>query len=100
MDFCYKCRSWLVSNEVKSSDQILMVLSVNKCGNKVEDKAEKIQLNNKTILHDPKQLAIIGKYNQFNILTTIHFTFLSGGKQNAFAWQIQTKGNDDHQHNF
>jgi len=96
MDFCSKCGSRLTPKKLKSPNQRLIILACEKCGNKIKETNKKIQLNTKKITHDPKQLvAIIEKEKQLSTIPTIHFTCLRCGNQNAYAWQVQTRGSDE-----
>jgi DNA-directed RNA polymerase subunit M len=96
MDFCSECGSCLTPKKIKSANQRLIVLACQKCGNKIKKNDEKIQLNSKTITHNPKQLvAVIDKEKQLSTTPTIHFTCLKCGNQNAYAWQVQTRGSDE-----
>jgi len=96
MDFCSKCGSRLIPKKVKSANQRLVILSCSKCGNKTKETNEKMQLNSKTIPHNPKQLvAVIDKEKQLSTMPTIRFTCLRCGNQNAYAWQVQTRGSDE-----
>jgi DNA-directed RNA polymerase subunit M len=97
MDFCSKCGSRLIPRKVKSANQRLVILSCSKCGNKEKEKNNnQMQLNSKTIPHNPKQLvAVIDKEKQLSTMPTIHFTCLRCGNQNAYAWQVQTRGSDE-----
>ena len=96
MDFCSECGSRLTPKKIKSANQRLLIFACEKCGNKVKKTEEKIQLNNKTITHNPKQMvAVIDKEKQLSTTPTIHFTCLRCGNQNAYAWQVQTRGSDE-----
>ena len=97
MDFCSKCGSRLIPRKVKSANQPLVILSCSKCGNKEKEKNNnQMQLNSKTIPHNPKQLvAVIDKEKQLSTMPTIRFTCLRCGNQNAYAWQVQTRGSDE-----
>ena len=55
-----------------------------------------MRLNGKTISHDPKQLvAVIDKEKHLSTIPTIRFTCMQCGNQNAYAWQVQTRGSDE-----
>jgi transcription factor S len=96
MDFCSECGSRLMPKKVKSANQRLIILSCDKCGKKANETSEKIKLNNKTIPHDPKKLVVvIDKEKQLSTMPTIQFTCLRCGNQNAYAWQVQTRGSDE-----
>jgi len=96
MDFCSECGSRLTPKKIKSANQRLIILMCDKCGNKIKKTNEKIQWNSKTIKHNPKQLvAVIDKEKQLSTTPTIQFTCLRCGNQNAYAWQVQTRGSDE-----
>jgi len=86
----------MVPKKVKSGPQAMLVLACNKCGEKTKEPSGNVQLNGKTIEHSPKQLvSVIGKENQLSVLPTIQVTCQRCGNNNAFAWQVQTRGADE-----
>ena len=96
MDFCLKCGSRLTPKKVKSGNQIMLVLVCHKCGRKAKEVNEIPRFNNRTIEHSPKQfVSIIGRENQLSILPTIQVTCPKCGNNNAYAWQVQTRGSDE-----
>jgi DNA-directed RNA polymerase subunit M len=96
MDFCQNCGSRLVPKKVKSGQQAMLVLACNKCGQKIKEPSENVKINGKTIEHSPKQfVSVIGKEHQLNILPTIQVTCPRCGNNNAYAWQVQTRGADE-----
>jgi transcription factor S len=96
MNFCSKCGSLLTLKKVKSADQKLIIFSCNKCGNRAKKPNEKRYSTGKTILHDPKQLvAVIDNEKKLSTTPTIRFTCMRCGNQNAYAWQVQTRGSNE-----
>jgi DNA-directed RNA polymerase subunit M len=96
LDFCPECGSRLLPKKLKTGNQRLIVLECVKCGTKAKELNNKSRLNDKTIRHNPKQLvAVIEKEKQVNTLPTIQFNCLRCGNQNAYAWQVQTRGSDE-----
>jgi transcription factor S len=96
MDFCPKCGCRLLPKKIKSGNQVLLVLACNKCGQKTRDATANVKLKGTIIKHNPKQLvSVIGKEKQLSVLPTIQVTCPRCGNNNAFAWQVQTRGADE-----
>ncbi len=96
MDFCLKCGSRMVPKKVKSGQQAMLILACNKCGEKTKDTFGIAKMNGKTIEHSPKHMvSVIGKENQLSVLPTIQVTCPRCGNNNAYAWQVQTRGADE-----
>ncbi len=96
MDFCLKCGSRMEPKKVKSGQQAMLVLACSKCGEKTKQTSENVKLNGKIIAHNPKQLvSVIGKENQLSVLPTIQVACPRCGNNNAYAWQVQTRGADE-----
>ena len=96
MDFCSECGSLLVTKKVKTGKQTTLVLVCTKCGHKLEESSENIKINGKTIEHSPKQLvSVLGKEIQRSTLPTIQSACSRCGNNNAYAWQVQTRGADE-----
>ncbi len=96
MDFCIKCGSRLVPKKVKSGEQAMLVLACSKCGQKTKETNRSLKINGKTIEHSPKQLvSVISKENQLSVLPTIQIACPRCGNNNAYAWQVQTRGADE-----
>jgi DNA-directed RNA polymerase subunit M len=94
MDFCKECGSRLEQKKVKSGKQML-VLACSKCGEKT-NKPNETKISSKIISHDPKQMvSVIDKEKQLSTLPTIRFACLRCGNNNAYAWQVQTRGADE-----
>jgi DNA-directed RNA polymerase subunit M len=95
MDFCKECGSRLEPKKVKSGKQTMLVLACCKCGGK-PNQSNKTKINSKIITHNPKQMvSVIDKEKQLSTLPTIRFTCLRCGNNNAYAWQVQTRGADE-----
>jgi transcription factor S len=95
MDFCKECGSRLEPKKVKSGKQTMLVLSCGKCGEKTNQTNE-TKIISKIITHSPKQMvSVIDKEKQLSTLPTIRFTCLRCGNNNAYAWQVQTRGADE-----
>jgi transcription factor S len=95
MDFCKQCGSLMVPKKVKSGKQTMLVLGCSKCGEKTNQPNE-TKIKSKIIMHDPKQMvSVIGKEKQLSTLPTIQFTCTKCGNNNAYAWQVQTRGADE-----
>jgi DNA-directed RNA polymerase subunit M len=95
MDFCKECGSRLEPKKIKSGKQTMLILACNKCGEK-KGKPNETKLNSKIITHNPKQMvSVIDKEKQLSTLPTIRFTCLRCGNNNAYAWQVQTRGADE-----
>jgi DNA-directed RNA polymerase subunit M len=95
MDFCKECGSRLEPKKVKSGQQTMLVLACSKCGEKT-GKPNEAKIRGKIITHNPKQMvSVIEKEKQLSTLPTIRFTCLRCGNNNAYAWQVQTRGTDE-----
>ena len=99
MQFCPKCGSRLELKKAKNSKEATLVLMCQKCqyrkpevGEKVESKAA-----TKIIHHNPRQfVAVIGKEElKLNTLPTVRIECPSCGNNNAYVWQVQTRGADE-----
>jgi DNA-directed RNA polymerase subunit M len=96
MDFCSKCGSRLTPKKVASGSQVTLVFACSKCGHKTKESAKNVKLNGLTVMHNPKQLvAVIEKEKQLSTLPTIQVTCPRCGNNNAYAWQVQTRGADE-----
>jgi DNA-directed RNA polymerase subunit M len=96
MDFCFQCGSLLMPKKVKSASQTMLAFACNKCGHKIITPSENLKITCKAIEHNPKQLvSVIGKEIQLSTLPTIQVTCLRCGNNNAYAWQVQTRGADE-----
>ncbi len=95
MDFCKECGSRLEPKKVKSEQQAMLILACNKCGQKTKESSE-AKIYSKVITHSPKQMvSVIDKALQLSTLPTIHVTCSKCGNNNAYAWQVQTRGADE-----
>jgi transcription factor S len=95
MDFCKECGSRLEPKKIKSGKQTMLVLACNKCGEKTNQSNE-TKINSKIIVQNPKQMvSVIDKEKQLSTLPTIQFTCLRCENNNAYAWQVQTRGTDE-----
>ena len=95
MDFCKECGSRLEPKKIKSGKQTVLVYACSKCGEK-KAQSNETRINSKIIKHNPKQMvSVIDKENQLSTLPTIRFTCLKCGNNNAYAWQVQTRGLDE-----
>jgi transcription factor S len=93
MDFCRECGSRLEPKTIKSGKQVLLILSCSKCGQKTN---EEPKVKGKIITHSPKQMvSVIDKRLQLNTLPTIRVACSKCGNNNAYAWQVQTRGADE-----
>ena len=96
MDFCLKCGSRLTHKKVRSGNQVLLVLTCNKCGQKTKETQDNMKIKGKAIQHNPKQLvSVIDKENQLSTLPTIQVICMMCGNNSAYAWQVQTRGADE-----
>jgi DNA-directed RNA polymerase subunit M len=96
VDFCSECGSRLTPKKVKSGKQTTLALVCTKCGHKSKESSESAKINSKTIEHSPKQLvSVIAKETQLSTLPTIQVTCSRCGNNNAYAWQVQTRGADE-----
>jgi transcription factor S len=95
MDFCKECGSRFEPKKIKSGKQTMLVLVCSKCGEKTNQTNE-TKINSKIMGLNPKNMvSVIDKEKQLRTLPTIRFTCLRCRNNNAYAWQVQTRGADE-----
>ena len=99
MEFCPKCGSRLEPKKSKSGKEATLVLACAKCGYKKPeaDQTGETKVTPKVIQHSPQQLvAVIGKEEQkLNTLPTARIECPRCGNNQAYVWQVQTRGADE-----
>ncbi len=99
MEFCPKCGSRLEPKKSKSGKEASLILACQKCGYKKPEAGEKgeTKVAPKVIQHSPQQLvAVIGKEEQkLSTLPTVRIECPRCGNNNAYVWQVQTRGADE-----
>ena len=99
MEFCPKCGSRLEPKKSKTGKDATLVLACGKCGYKKSDsdKANEAKVTPKVIQHNPQQfVAVIGKEEQkLSTLPTVRIECPRCGNNNAYVWQVQTRGADE-----
>ena len=98
MEFCPRCGSRLEPKKTKSGKEAVLILACPKCGYK-KTEADKIEpkVATKVIQHNPPQfVAVIGKEEQkLSTLPTVRIECPRCGNNNAYVWQVQTRGADE-----
>jgi DNA-directed RNA polymerase subunit M len=98
MEFCPKCGSRLEPKKTKKGKETSLILICPKDGYKKEPgkKVEPPKVG-KVIRHNPQQLvAVIGKEEQrLRTLPTVRIECPKCGNNNAYVWQVQTRGSDE-----
>ena len=96
MQFCPKCGTRLVPK--KSKDEgAKIVLSCPKCGFSKRQPVKEVELTPKVIEHGPQEtIAVISKEDQqLRVLPTLCVECPKCGNNQAYVWQVQTRGGDD-----
>ena len=96
MEFCPDCGMRLVSRRDKKEINTIYYLECQKCGFKKQT-GEKPSVATKTIERPPNEsIAIIGREDQkLRTLPTVRIECPKCGNNTAYAWQVQTRGNDE-----
>jgi DNA-directed RNA polymerase subunit M len=96
MEFCPKCGTRLISRPEQKAKKDVFHLVCPKCGykKKTEDKSP---VASKTMDRSPQEsIAIIGKKEQkLRTLPIVRIECPKCGNNNAYAWQVQTRGTDE-----
>jgi transcription factor S len=103
MEFCPKCGSRLEPKKSKSGKDASLILACPKCGYKKPEGSEaETKMVPKVIQHSPQQLvAVIGKEEQkLSTLPTVRIECPRCGNNNAYVWQVQTRGADEYSTQF
>lgn len=98
MEFCSKCGSRLEPKKSKIGKESSLVLACPKCGYKKSETDIAIEPKlTKVIQHSPQQfVAVISKEEQkLNTLPTVRVECPKCGNNNAYVWQVQTRGADE-----
>ncbi|MGD8505036.1 MAG: transcription factor S [Candidatus Bathyarchaeota archaeon] len=96
MQFCPKCGTRLVPKK-QSKGKTRFVLACPKCNFKSKQLAQKLEPAPKVIEHSPQEtIAIIGKKEQkLRVLPTMRIECPKCGNNQAYVWQVQTRGSDE-----
>ena len=97
MEFCPNCGSRLEPKKPKNSKEASFVLVCPKCGYKKPEVGNVEPKVGKVIKHTPQQyVAVIGKEEQkLRTLPTVRIECPKCGNNNAYVWQVQTRGSDE-----
>jgi DNA-directed RNA polymerase subunit M len=98
MEFCPKCGSRLEPKKSKTGKDASLVLACAKCGYKKPEAGAGIEPKPaKVIQHNPAQfVAVIGKEEQkLSTLPTVRVECPKCGNNQAYVWQVQTRGADE-----
>jgi len=97
MEFCPKCGTRLVPKRGKDEKKGNVTLACPKCSFRKKLTAKKIKPIPKVIEHSPqKTIAVIGKEEQkLRVLPIVRVECPKCGNNQAFVWQVQTRGSDE-----
>ncbi len=97
MEFCPKCGTRLVPKRGKDEKKGNVALVCPKCGFKKKLAAKEIEPIPKVIEHSPQEtIAVISKEEQkLRVLPTVRVECPKCGNNQAFVWQVQTRGSDE-----
>jgi len=95
MEFCPKCGTRLAPAKTKTTKKSTLVLACSKCGYRKKLPPKKLEPIPKVIEHSPT-IAVIGKEEQkLRVLPTVRVECPKCGNNQAYVWQVQTRGSDE-----
>jgi len=97
MEFCPKCGTRLAPAKTKTTKKSTLVLACSKCGYRKKLPPKKLEPIPKVIEHGPQEtIAVIGKEEQkLRVLPTVRVECPKCGNNQAYVWQVQTRGSDE-----